>query len=390
MTHSLRDLFYLRPDIAFFNHGSFGACPRPVFEDYQRWQREAEAEPVEFLGRRLNGLLREARQALAVFVGADADDLVFVTNATVGLNIVAHSLPLDRGDEVLGTDHEYGAMDRMWELVCAGRGARYVRHPAGVPFASASQVVDAVWSGVTDRTRVLFFSHISSPTALIFPVKELVDRARARGIITVVDGAHVLGQLPLDLRALDADFYSANAHKWLMAPKGSAFLYARRDMHKLVQPQVVSWGHAGDPAPATRFVPDNEWQGTRDPAAFLAVPAAIRFQKEHDWDTVRGRCHELLRETRQRLAAFTDLPALSPDDPSWYCQMASLPLPACDLAILQKRLFDEHRVEVPTVSWGARSFLRISIQGYTERWEIDALVNGLRVLLPQVIHDVNR
>ena len=384
MADNLRELFYLRRDIAFLNHGSFGACPRPVFEDYQKWQREVEAEPVEFLGRRLNGLLREARQALGTLVGAEADDLVFVTNATVGLNIVAHSIPLERGDEVLGTDHEYGAMDRMWEMVCAGRGARYVRRAVPVPFSDASKVVEAVWAGVTDRTRVLFLSHISSPTALTFPVKELVDRARARGIISVVDGAHVLGHLPLDLRALGADFYSANAHKWLLAPKGSAFLYARRDLHKLVQPLVVSWGQAGDPPPATRFVPDNEWQGTRDPSAFLAIPAAIRFQAEHHWDSVRPRCHELLRRTRERLTALTGLPALSADHPSWYCQMASLPLPACDLALLQKRLFDEHHVEVPTVSWGGRNFVRVSVQGYTEPWEIDALVDGLKTLLPQV------
>jgi len=384
VTHNLRDQFLLRRDIAFLNHGSFGACPKPVFEEYQRWQREIESEPVEFLGRRLNGLLAEARRALGAFIGADADDLVFVTNATVGLNIVAHSIPLDRGDEVLGTDHEYGAMDRMWEMVCAARGARYVRRAVPVPFTSAAQVVDAVWSGVTERTRVLFLSHISSPTALIFPIKELMDRARARGIITVVDGAHVIGQLPLDLHALGADFYSSNTHKWLLAPKGSAFLYARRELHKLVQPLVVSWGQAGDPPPATRFVPDNEWQGTRDPSAFLAVPAAIRFQQEHDWDAVRTRCHELLREARERLSAFTGEPALCPDDPSWYSQMASLPIPACDLAVLQRRLFAEHRVEVPTVSWGGRNFMRVSVQGYTERWEIDALVEGLRVLLPQV------
>ncbi len=383
MTHNLRDLFYLRRDVAFLNHGSFGACPRPVFEDYQRWQRELEAEPVEFLGRRLNGLLREARKALGSYVGADADDLVFVTNATVGLNIVARSIPLAQGDEVLSTDHEYGAMDRMWELVCAGRGARYVRRPVPVPLSGAPEVVDAVWSGVTDRTRVLFISHITSPTALTFPVKELADRARARGIITVIDGAHVLGQLPLDLGALGVDFYSSNAHKWLMAPKGSAFLYARREMHKLVQPLVVSWGQAGDPPPATRFVPDAEWQGTRDPAAFLAVPAAIRFQQEHDWDAVRRRSHELLHEARQRLAALTGLPGLSTDDPAWYCQMASLPLPACDLTVLQRRLFDEHRVEVPTVSWGGKHLVRVSVQGYTERWEIDALVEGLKTLLPQ-------
>jgi len=227
---SLRDQFLLRPDIIYLNHGSFGACPRPVFEAYQARQLELEREPVEFLGRRYNELLLTARQSLGAFVGADPDDVVYVPNATYGLNIVARSLPLKPDDEVLSTDHEYGALDRTWEFVCSKNGARYVRRHVALPIESAEQVIETIWSGVTARTRVLFISHISSPTAIIFPIDELIRRARAAGLITVVDGAHVPGHIPLDIRALDADFYCGNCHKWVMSPKGSAFLHARREM----------------------------------------------------------------------------------------------------------------------------------------------------------------
>ncbi|MDD5564177.1 MAG: aminotransferase class V-fold PLP-dependent enzyme, partial [Thermoanaerobaculaceae bacterium] len=277
----MRNLFLLRPGVVYLNHGSFGACPRPVFERYQAWQRELEAEPVEFLGRRFAELMRDARGALAAFVGAGPDDLVFVPNATTGLNAVARSLRLKPGDEVLATDHEYGALDRTWTFVCEKRAARYVRRPLPLPIRSAEEIIDAVWSGVTGRTRVLFLSHVASTTAIILPVKELIGRARERGILTVIDGAHAPGQIPLDLAALGADFYAGNCHKWMNAPKGSAFLYARAGAQPLLEPLVVSWGWRSDRPGPSRFVDEHEWQGTRDVAAYLAVPAAIEFMREH-------------------------------------------------------------------------------------------------------------
>lgn len=189
----MRDLFLLRPNVVFLNHGSFGACPRPVFDEYRRWQRELERQPVEFLGRRFPELMARSRSALANFVDADPDDIVYMPNATTALNTVARSLRFQPGDEVLATDHEYGAADRTWQFVCERRGARYVRAKVPTPVRSVDAVVDAVWSRVTERTRVLFCSHVTSPTALVFPVADLVRRARDAGILTVVDGAHVPG-----------------------------------------------------------------------------------------------------------------------------------------------------------------------------------------------------
>ncbi len=400
-TPGLRELFLLRPDVVFLNHGSFGACPRPVFEVYQEWQRELERQPVEFLGRRRTDLMQSARAVLAAYVGASADDLVYVPNATTGLNIVARSLPLQPGDEVLASDHEYGALDRTWRFVCARRGARYINQPLPLPVESQEQVVEALWAGVTERTRVLFLSHITSPTALIFPVAELVRRAREAGILTVVDGAHAPGQIPLDLTGLGVDFYAGNLHKWVSSPKGAAFLYVRPHMQPLVEPLVVSWGWEPErtnllnlDGDTSRFVLENEWQGTRDVAAFLAVPAAIQFQAEHDWPRVQVGCHELLREARRRieelaggathLAGASHLGPICPDSLDWYAQMAALPLPPCDTEVLQRRLYDEYRIEVPVLTWHDRHFVRVSIQGYNTRADVDALVSALEILLPQV------
>lgn len=377
---ALREQFLLRPNVIFLNHGSFGACARPVFEVYQRWQREMEGQPVEFLLRRFKDLMRGARQALAAFIGAAADDLVFVPNATTGLNIVAKSLRLNPGDEVLATDHEYGALDRTWRFVCERRGAAYVQAPVPIPVESPEQVVETIWSRITPRTRVLFISHITSPTALILPIEELIRRAQSAGILTIIDGAHAPGQIPLRLEALGADFYAGNCHKWMCAPKGSAFLYARREVQPVLDPLVVSWGwQAEDPGPS-RFIDEHEGQGTRDIAAFLAVPAAIEFLRTHDWDAVRQDCHSLAGYARAAIGSITGLPQICPDDPAWYAQMASVLLPPCDTEGLKQRLLDEFRIEVPV--WkGDLPLLRVSVQGYDTQADVDALVAALGELL---------
>jgi len=380
-TNPLRDLFLLRQDVVFLNHGSFGACPRPVFAAYQAWQLELERQPIEFLDRRFASLMQEARSTLGAFVGATADDLVYVPNATTGVNIVARSLPLEPGDEVLTTDHEYGAMDRTWRFVCGKRGARYIRQPVPLPVNAVEEVVEAIWAGVTPRTRVLFVSHITSPTAIILPVAELVRRARESGIITVIDGAHAPGQIPLNLEELGVDFYTGNCHKWMMTPKGSAFLYARRDVQPLLEPLVISWGWEPEQPGPSPFIDQQEYQGTKDIAAYLAVPAAIRFMHEHDWPRVQQACHELVRYGRQAITALTGLPPLTPDSPTWFAQMAAFPLPPGDGRALKKRLYDEFAIEVPIISWNDRRLVRICIQGYNTQDDVDRLVEALTVLL---------
>ena len=377
-----RELFLLDPEVAFLNHGSFGATPRPVFEKYQHWQRELEREPVDFFLRRSPDLLRNARRALADEVHAADDELVYVVNATTGLNIIARALKLGPGDEVLTTDHEYGAIERMWRFICRKTGATLKPQPIPLPVNTPEEFVERFWAGVTTRTRVISISHITSPTALRFPVQEICRRARASGIISVVDGAHTIGQIPLDLTALGADFYSSNTHKWLCAPKGSAFLYARREVQGLLEPLVVSWGYdALLTTSGSTFIDQQEWTGTRDISAWLAVPDALAFCREHNWDNVRTRCHELVREARAAISKLTGLPPLSPDSLDWFVQMATLPLPPCDAKRLHLQLYERFRVEVPIVEWGGRQFVRVSIQAYNSPRDVERLLDGLRQLL---------
>ena len=356
-----RDLFLLDPDVVYLNHGAFGACPRPVFDTYQRWQRELEREPVELFDRRLPAELAGVREALGAYVGAPADDLALVLNATAGMNAVVRSLPLAAGDEILTTEHEYGAIELLLAFVAEHTGARVVR-AAGVD-------ADAIWAAATPRTRVLVASHVTSPTALVLPVEELCRRAREADVLSVIDGAHGPGQVPLELERLGADFYAGNCHKWLCAPKGAGFLYARPERQALIEPLVAGWGHGSSP-----FALAHDWESTRDPAAYLAVPAAIAFVREHG----QGKaCRDVLR----RGSALLTEAGFEPLGPEQPLQMAAFRLPACDPEAVQRRLFEEFRIEVPVRTWNGGQLLRVSIAPYNEPSDVDALAAALARVL---------
>jgi isopenicillin-N epimerase len=372
----LRRQFLLDPSVTFLNHGSFGATPRPVMRAYQRWQRELERQPVEFLGRRFSDLMLGARKSLGDYLGTDANNLVFTTNVTESLNIVARSLELGAGDEVLSTDHEYGALDRTWHFLAKERGFIYLNQPIPVPMTTSESFVSSLWKGVTSRTRVIFLSHITSPTALIFPVEEVIRKARQEGILTIVDGAHAPGQIPLNLEDLKADFYGGNLHKWLCAPKGAGFLYARPEAQNTLKPLIVSWGYEAEFPSSSRFVDYFEWTGTRDIASFLSVPAAIDFQREHNWDNVRHLCHALVRETQQHICSKLRTSPFSDD--SRFMQFCSIPLPGTiDLSSTKTRLYSEHRIEIPLLLWKGYKLARLSAQGYNTNGEMKKLINAL-------------
>jgi isopenicillin-N epimerase len=383
MSETLKAQFLLNPDVVFLNHGSFGACPRPVFEAYQQWQRALEWQPVEFMSRQRTELLADARAKLATYLGVAADEVVYFPNPTTAINMVARSVDLRSGDEILATDHEYGAMDRTWRFLCRKNGARYVQQPIPLPVTTHADFVETFWAGITKRTRVIFISHITSPTALIFPVQEICHRARDAGILSIIDGAHAPSQIPLNLATLGADIYTGACHKWLCAPKGAAFLYARREVQSWLDPLVVSWGWESKNPSDSQFIDHHEWQGTRDIAAFLSVPAAIAFQAQNDWDTVRQRCHALARATRQRIHALTGLEPLCPGSPEWFSQMFSARLPQkVDIDLLKKRLYEEFRIEIPLMEWNGQLLIRASFQAYNTQKDADALLEALAQLLP--------
>lgn len=383
---SFKEYFLVNPAIHFLNHGSYGATPKPVFEAYQNWQLRLERQPVLFLGREIYGLLKEARDVLGSYLNAAGDDLVYIPNATHGVNIVARSLDLRADDEILTTDHEYGACDYTWEFICEKTGAKYIHQPIPLPVHAEEEILEQFWQGVTSHTQVIYLSHITSSTALRLPVEAICRRARQAGILSVVDAAHSPGQIPVDLQRLGADIVFGNCHKWMLAPKGAAFLYVNRDAQPLIHPLVVSWGYKPTPDITTgsRFIDLLQWTGTRDLSAALTVPKAIQFMEEYDWDAVRCQCHDLLRQAIERICDLTRLPPLYPLDSDFYSQMGIAPLPRSDLVTLKSRLYDEYQIEVPLVEWQDRQFVRISVQGYNTQEDIEALVNALRVLLPEV------
>ncbi len=382
ITQSLHEDFLLDTHVIYLNHGSFGATPRPVFESYQRWQRELERQPTEFLGRRAGALLEQSRRVLAEYLGTHSANLAYVTNATTGLNAIARGLSLGEGDEVLASDHEYGALDRTWRFLAQKLGFHYKNQPIPLPVTTSEAFVETFWQGVTPQTRVIFLSHITSPTALIFPVEAICQKAREQGILTIIDGAHAPGQVPLQLDALGADFYSGNLHKWLCAPKGAAFVYARAERMPLIEPLIVSWGYQSDQPGPSPLVDYLEWQGTRDISAFLAVPDAIEYQRSHDWHAVRQRCHQRTVDTAAAVAQAFGLTPISPLTETWVGQMASAPLPhSVRTEELHRRLYEEYRIEIPILEWNGHKLARCSFQAYNTPEDADALLRALAALV---------
>ncbi len=377
---SIKDLFYLDPEVIFLNHGSFGATPRSVLEYYQDWQRRLELQPVLFLARDLQEHFRSARQKLASYLNADPENLVFVPNATFGVNIIARSHNFQPGDELLTSNHEYGACDNVWEFISLKTGLKVIRREIPLPLPSKEKMIDMIWEGVTKKTRMIFLSQITSPTAIRLPIEEICQRAREAGILTLVDGAHAPGQIDLDLKQLGVDFYTGNCHKWLMSPKGSGFIQIRPEHQDVVEPLVVSWGW-GENCPFesdSRLQAVLEWWGTKDPAAYFSTPSAITFQQEHHWDKVRVECHRLLSNTLKKIENLTGLASVYGGNVDNFIQLGSAEWPASwNPDELQSWLYETHKIEIPVIHWEDRWLIRISVQGYNDQGDLDLLVMAL-------------
>ena len=383
----------LDPAVTFLNHGSFGACPTAVLEAQQRLRRQMEAEPVRFLSRELDDRLDAARAALAAFVGAGADDLAFVPNATTGVNAVVRSLPIAAGDELLATDHAYNACRNALEFAAGRAGARVLIAPIPFPLDAADRVIESVMERVTPRTRLVLVDHVTSPTGLVLPIARLIRELSARGVETLVDGAHAPGMLPLELRALGAAYYSGNCHKWLCAPKGTGFLYVRPDRRGDVRPVTISHGANARRPDRSRFHLEFDWTGTSDPTGYLVVPEAIRFMASlvpGGWPALMLRNRELALTARRILVKTLGIAPPSPEE--MIGTLVSLPLPdgaaAADVAWrrpdpIQAALFERHAIEVPVMSWPAppKRLVRVSAQLYNEVAHYECLAEALAPLL---------
>lgn len=369
----------LKKGIHFLNHGSFGATPRIVFQEYQKWQKELEKQPVEFLGRRFASLLKASRTALASFLSTLPENLVYVPNTTTGINTIARFLHFNEKDEVVISDHEYGAVERTWKYLSRRYHFKLILAPIPVPVSNPQQIIDALFAHVNHNTKVICVSHITSSTAMIFPVQEICKKARSLGLITVIDGAHAPGQIDLDLSEINADFYVGNLHKWLCAPKGSAFLYAAPRVQNLVEPLIVSWGWESENPSTSQFVDYLEWTGTMDTSAYLSVPKAIEFVQTYIQGDNRSKCHDLCATTQEEIAKMTGLEPYHPNLPIFFSQMEVNPLPdTIDINLLKVTLNDRYKIEIPTILWQGHNLIRSSFQIYNNSDDANALVDALR------------
>jgi isopenicillin-N epimerase len=388
MSDDLAALWPLDRSIAFLNHGSFGACPTAVLRHQAALRDELEAEPVRFLSRELDDRLDVARTALAAFLGADAADLAFVHNATGGVNAVLRSLELAPGDELLTTDHAYGACKNTLDYVAARARARVVVATLPFPVSSPDAIVETVLAGVTPRTRLALLDHVTSPTALILPVERLAPELSRRGVDVLVDGAHAPGMIPLHLDTLGVTYYSGNCHKWLCAPKGTAFLWVRRDRQGVVHPLTISHGATAVRPERSRFRLEFDWTGTSDPTGWLTVPKAIEYVGglvPGGWPAVMARNRALALEARDLLCAAAGTAPPAPD--AMLGSLASVRLPDGTAPVawrrpdpLQQRLFEGWGIEVPVMTWPAapRRLIRISAQLYNDRSQYERLAGALR------------
>ncbi len=373
--------------MTFLNHGSFGACPKQVLEFQQRLRSQLEQEPLRFFGREWEPLLDDARSKLAAFVGADVQDLVFVPNATTGVNSVLRSLRFSAEDEILTTNHEYNACRNALDFIASRTGARVVVAKIPFPIDSPQQVVAAVIERVSAKTRLALLDHVTSQTGLIFPIQELAKELQQRGVDTLVDGAHAPGMISLDLREIGATYYSGNCHKWLCAPKGAAFLYVRRDKQSEIRPLTISHGTNSPRTDKSRFQLEFDWTGTDDPTAYMSVPEAIAFMGSllpGGWTELRQQNHQLVLQGRRLLCEALEVQPPCPEE--MIGSMAVVPMPTIlenrDFMSVHDELFDKFGIQVQVMPWQEqpRLLVRISAQIYNTFEQYEYLAKVLKGL----------
>jgi isopenicillin-N epimerase len=380
-SNHLKSQFHLRNDITFLNFGSFGACAKPIFQQYQAFQLELEQEPVQFIT--VNGLqyLKQSREALANYIHCNADDIVFVTNPSYAVNIIAKSFDLKPNDEVLTTNIEYGACDKTWQYYCDKAGAKYVRQHINFPLTTKEDFIEQFFKGLTSNTKLIFISHITSSTGLRLPVEEICEIAKAKGLMVFIDGAHAPGQIPLNLTNLNVDIYTGACHKWMMAPKGCSFMYVKKEYQHLFDPLIVSWGYKAAFPSHSQFLDYHQLQGTRDFSAFLTIPKAIEFMNENNWEWVAKDCRVLVQANAQTLCNLLKATPLAPINDDFLVQLYSVPIKTKDTEKLQRLLFEKYLIEIPIMRQGDKTFIRYSIQTFNSQDDLDKLYSALQNIM---------
>lgn len=373
----MKSVFLLDNNITFLNHGSFGACPKPVFEEFQRLQLELEQEPVHFIQKKLPIYLKEAKKPLAKFIGCNEEDFFFTPNPTFAVNTIMRSLNLQKGDEILTTNHEYGAMDRTWNFYCKKSGAKYIRQEISLPIISKEQILEEFWKGYNSNTKVIFLNQISSSTALIFPVKEICDKAQQLGLITIVDGAHVPGHIDLNISELNPDFYTGTLHKWMLAPKGSSFLYVKKEFQVDIDPLVVSWGYESLAPSESQFLDYHEYQGTNDHSAYLCTPKVIDFLEGNNWKEKSKACRNIVLANYQRFCDLVGTQPICPISEEFLGQMASIHVRTEKPMELKELLYSKYKIQIPIMPLNDKIYMRYSINVYNSQEDLDILYRAI-------------
>lgn len=373
----MKSVFLLDNNITFLNHGSFGACPKPVFEEFQRLQLELEQEPVHFIQKKLPIYLKEAKKPLAKFIGCNEEDFFFTPNPTFAVNTIMRSLNLQKGDEILTTNHEYGAMDRTWNFYCKKSGAKYIRQEISLPIISKEQILEEFWKGYNSNTKVIFLNQISSSTALIFPVKEICDKAQQLGLITIVDGAHVPGHIDLNISELNPDFYTGTLHKWMLAPKGSSFLYVKKEFQVDIDPLVVSWGYESLAPSESQFLDYHEYQGTNDHSAYLCTPKVIEFLEENNWKEKSKDCKKIVLDNYKRFCDLVGTQPICPISEEFLGQIASIPIKTEKPMELKELLYSKYKIQIPIMPLNDKIYMRYSMNVYNSQEDLDILYRAI-------------
>ena len=387
---NLKNQFLLDNKVTFLNHGSFGACPKVIFNEYQSWQKKLENQPVKFLDqfRDFGPNMTNVREALSKKINCNVNNLVPVVNATTGLNAIIKSLHFKKGDEVIMSNHEYGALEKTWQFIKTKYKIKITIAKVSLPITSEEKFIKDFVKKFTSKTKILFLSHITSPTALLFPIKKLVKIAKQHKIITIIDGAHAPGHIDLNLKNLNADFYSGNCHKWMMSPKGAAFMWSSNKYKNHLDPLIVSHGwnkknnsiNQKGALGNSRFIDMFEYNGTKDPAAWLSVPASIKYINDKKNTKLFITQSKVLYDFALKLSKTFKMPLLG-DKKFLPPLMMSVPIPKVKEIEFQRKLYKNYRIEIPIIPWENKSFARISYQLYNSIKDLEKLEYALKKLL---------
>ena len=375
MHEKYKSLFSLDPEVTYLNHGSFGACPKVIFDNLVSFQKKLEFEPVNFLDNHLYQYLKESRSALSNYINCERDDIAFFPNPSTALNTLIRSLDLESGDQILTTNHEYGALDRTWNFISKKRGCEYVKLDIEIPFTDKQKFIDSFKNAINSKTKVIFLSHITSATALIFPVKEIIDLAKQKNILTIIDGAHVPAHIDLDIKKLDPDFYCGACHKWMCSPKGVAFLYVKKEYQNMIEPLVVSWGYEAENPSDSQYLDYMQWQGTNDMSAYLTIPETINFLNKHDWKERAKACRELNLWAKNEICEKLNTYSLGNDE--FLAQMTTIAFDFEDTINQKIEFYNKYKIQIPFIKWNNKTFFRISSQVYNSKDDFEYLINSL-------------